>query len=102
MMVVVFVNRFKLALRLEDEAGGYLTTSDGCDQFLQPGDLPDVGGLVYEAAHMNRQPAAIHIISLLAQQVEKLGIGHSDQKIHTVLGVAHYQKQRCLAISEGV
>ena len=99
---VVFVNRFKLALCLEDEAGGYLTTSDCCDQLLQPGDLPDIGGLVYEAAHMDRQPAAIHIISLFAQQVEKLGVGHSNQKVHAVLGVAHYEEQGCLAISEGV
>ncbi|GAA6505713.1 hypothetical protein K350107B32_21060 [Agathobaculum butyriciproducens] len=51
---------------------------------------------------MDRQPAAIHIISLLTQQVEKLGVGHSDQKIHTVLGVAHYEEQCCLAISEGI
>lgn len=51
---------------------------------------------------MDRQPAAVHIIRLLTKQVEKLGVGHSDQKIHAVLGVAHYEEQRCLAISKGV
>ncbi len=51
---------------------------------------------------MDRQPAAIHIIRLLTQQVEKLGVGHSNQKIHAILGIAHYEEQGCLAISEGV
>ena len=51
---------------------------------------------------MYRKPSAIHIIRLLTQQVEKLGVGHSNQKIHAILGIAHYEEQGCLAISEGV
>ena len=35
-------------------------------------------------------------------ELEKLGVGHSNQKIHAILGIAHYEEQGCLAISEGV
>ena len=75
---VVLIEGFQLGLCLEKQAGGNLTASDGCHQFLQPGDLSDVGRLVDEAAHMDRKPPAVHVIGFLAQQVEKLGIGHAD------------------------
>ena len=44
---------------------------------------------------MYRKPSAIHIIRLLTQQVEKLGVGHSNQKIHAILGIAHYEEVKC-------
>ena len=51
---------------------------------------------------MDRQPAAIHIIRFFTQQVEKLGIGHSDQEIHAVLGVRHDKEQGCLSVPQGI
>ena len=61
---------FKLALCLQYQAGGNFTASDGGDQLFQLGDLADVGALVDKAAHLDRQPPAIHIVGLFTEQVE--------------------------------
>ena len=52
---VVLVDGFQLGLRLQYQTGGNLTASDGGDQFFQFGNLADVGALVNEAPHMDRQ-----------------------------------------------
>ncbi len=44
--------------------------SDRCHQLFQLRDLADIGRLVDQAAHMNREPATIHIIRLFTEQVE--------------------------------
>ena len=49
------------------QAGGDLTASDGGHQLFQIRNLPDVGALVNEAAHMNRQPARRYTSSAFSQ-----------------------------------
>ena len=51
---------------------------------------------------MDRQPAAVHIIRFFTQQVEKLGICHSDQEIHAVLSVRHDKEQGSFTVPQGI
>lgn len=51
---------------------------------------------------MHRQPAAIYIIGLFAQQVEKLGIGHTDEKIERVVRVGNDDEQRRFAVAQRI
>ena len=66
---IVLVDRLELGLGLQHKAGGNLTGADGGNQLFQLGNLPNVGALVNEAAHMDREPAAVHIIRLFTQQI---------------------------------
>ena len=75
---IIFVNCLELALCLQHQTGRDFTASDGGHQLFQLRNLPDVGALVNQTAHMNREPAAIHIIGFFAEQIEKLGITHGD------------------------
>ena len=73
---IVLVDGFQLASRLQNKAGGDLTAADGGYQFFKVWNLPDVGALVDQAAHMDGQFAAVHIVCFIAQQIEKLGVDH--------------------------
>ena len=73
---IVLVDGFQLTSRLQNKAGGDLTAANGRHQLFQIGDLPDVGALVDQAPHMDGQFAAVHIVCLVAQQIEKLGVDH--------------------------
>ena len=75
---VVLVECLELALRLQHEAGGDLTASYRRHELLKVGYLPDVRALVYEAAHMDGQPAAVDVVGLLAQKVKELRVDHRD------------------------
>ena len=78
---VVLVDGFQLASRLQNKAGRDLTAADGRHQLFQIGDLPDVGALVDQAADMDRQLTAVHIIGFVAEQIEKLGVDHGNQEV---------------------
>ena len=71
---VILINRLELTLRLQHQTGGDLTASDGGHQLFQLGYLANVGALVDQTAHMNRQSAVVHIVGLFAEQVKQLGI----------------------------
>ena len=45
---------------------GFLTLHE----LFQVRYLPDIGALVDEAAHMDGEPATVHVVGLFAQQVE--------------------------------
>ena len=51
---------------------------------------------------MNRKPAAVNIVRFLAEQVEELGVRHTDEKIERAVRITHDQKQRRFLIPEGV
>ena len=51
---------------------------------------------------MDGQLAAVHIICLVAQQIEKLGVDHRNQKIEGAVRIAHNQKQRRFLIAQRV
>ena len=67
---IIFVNCLELALCLQHQTGRDFTASDGGHQLFQFRNLPDVSTLINQTAHMNRKPAAIHIIGLFTKQVE--------------------------------
>ena len=51
---------------------------------------------------MDREPAAVHIVRFLTEQVEELGIGHRDQEVEGAVRITHDQEQRRLLIPEGI
>ena len=93
---IVLVDGFQLASRLQNKAGGDLTAADGRHQLFQIGDLPDIGALVDQAAHMDGQLSAVHIICLVAQEVEKLGVHHADEKVKGRIRVRHNEELNAL------
>ena len=99
---IVLVDGFQLGLRLQYQTGGNLTASDGGDQFFQFGNLADVGALVNEAPHMDRQPPTVHIVGFFTQKVEKLGVAHGDQEVKAIVCVAHNEEQGGFPVSQGV
>ena len=99
---IVLVDSFQLASRLQDKAGRNLTAADGCHQFFQIGDLPDVGALVNKAPHMDGQLAAVHIVCLIAQQIEKLGVDHADEEVEGGIRVRHDEEQSRFLIAQRV
>ena len=86
---IVLIDRLELTLRLQHQTGGDLTASDGCHQLFQLRDLADIGALVNETAHMDWEPAAIHIVGFFAEQVEKLGIAHGNKEVEAVVSITH-------------
>ena len=99
---VILIDCLELTLRLQHQTGGDLTASDGCYQLFQLGDLADVGALVNETAHMDREPAAIHIVGFFTEQVEKLGITHGYKEIKAVISVTHDEEQGSFPVSQSV
>ena len=99
---IVLIDRLELTLRLQHQTGGDLTASDGSNQLFQLRDLPDIGALINETAHMNWEPAAIHIVSFFAKQVEKLGITHGDQEVKAVICITHNEEQSSFPIPQSI
>ena len=101
-VAVVLVERLELALCLQDKAGGDLAAADGGHELFQLGNLPDVGALVNQTSHMHGQASAVYIVRLFAQEVEKLGIDHADEKIKRAVRIAHDEEQRRLAVTQRI
>ena len=99
---IVLVDGFQLASRLQNKAGRDLTAADGRHQLFQIGNLPDVGALIDEASHMDGQLAAVHIICLVAEKIEKLGIDHRNQEVKGAVRVRHNEEQRRFLIAQRV
>ena len=49
---------------------------------------------------MDREPPAIYIVRLFAQQIEQLGIAHGDQEIKAVVCIGHNQEQGCFPVPQ--
>ena len=99
---IVLVDGFQLATGLQYQTGGNLTAADGRHQLFQIGNLPDVGALVDEAAYMDGQLSAVHIVCLVAQQIEKLGVDHADEEVEGGIRVRHDEEQRRFLIAQRV
>ena len=97
---IVLVDGFQLATGLQYQTGGNLTAADGRHQLFQIGNLPDVSTLINEAPHMDGQLTAVHIIGFVAQQVEKLGVDHGDQKVKGAVRIAHDKEQRRFPVTQ--
>ena len=91
---VVLVDGLELALRLKHQTRRDFPAADGRHQLFQVGYLPDVGALVNQAAHMDREAPVVHIICFLAQQIEKLAVYHGDQEVKGAVRVADKKEQR--------
>ena len=99
---VVLVDGLELRLRLQNDTGGDLTAADSGDELFKIRNLSDIGKLIDQAADMHRQPAAIFVICLFAEQVEQLAIGQTDEKVEAGIRVRHDQKQRGSLVSDGI
>ena len=51
---------------------------------------------------MDGQLAAVHIICLVAQQIEKLGVDHRNQEVKGAVRVRHDEEQCCFLIAQRV
>ena len=51
---------------------------------------------------MDRQPPAIYVICLFAQQIEKLGVNHGDQEVEGAVCVGHNEEQRRFPVAQGI
>ena len=49
---------------------------------------------------MDGQLTAVHIIGFVAQQVEKLGVDHGDQKVKGAVRITHDEKQRRFSVAQ--
>ena len=98
----VLILCLELALRLQHQTRGYLSASDGCHQLFKARNLTNIGALVNQAAHMHGQASAVHIVRLVAQEVEKLGITHGNQEIEAVVRIAHNEEQRRLLVAQRI
>ena len=58
--------------------------------------------LVNETAHMDREPAAIHIVGFFAEQVEKLGITHGNKEVEAIVSITHDEEQGSFPVSQSV
>ena len=86
---IILVDGFQLAAGLQDQTRRDLTAADGSHQLFQLRDLTNVGTLVDQAAHMDRQLSAVHIICLVTEQIEKLGVDHADKEIERAVRIRH-------------
>ena len=84
---VVLVDGFQLASRLQNKAGRDFTAADGGHQLFQIGNLPDIGALINQTAYMDGQLAAVHIVCLVAKQIEKLRVDHADEEVEGAVRV---------------
>ena len=51
---------------------------------------------------MDGQPAAVYVVSLVTQQVEKLGVDHAGEKIEGVVGIGNDDEQGSFPVPKGV
>ena len=58
--------------------------------------------LVQDTPHMDRQPASVFIIRLIAEQIEKLALEHGDHEVKSGVRVAHNEEQGGFSVSQGV
>ena len=98
----VFIQGFELALCLQDKAAGDFSGTDRRYQLLKPRYLADIRGLVDQAADMNRQAPAVHIVGFFTQQVEKLGIAHGNEKVKGIIRVGHDDEQGSFPVAQRV
>ena len=61
-----------------------------------------VGELIQDTPYMNRQPAAVFIICLVAEQIEKLALEHGDHEIKGGVRVAHNEEQSSFSVAQGI
>ena len=51
---------------------------------------------------MDREPAAVHIVRFLAQEVKQLGVALGNQEVKAVISIAHNKEQGGFFVPQGV
>ena len=51
---------------------------------------------------MDGQLSAVHIVCLVTEQIEKLGVNHRNQEVEGTVRVRHDEEQSCFLISQRV
>ena len=51
---------------------------------------------------MDWQLTAVHIICLVAEQIEKLGVHHADEEVEGAVRITHDEEQRRFLIAQRV
>lgn len=97
---IILVDGFQLAAGLQDKASRNLSATDGGYQLFQLRNLTNVGTLVDQAADMDRQLTAVHIIGFVAEQIKKLGVNHTDKEIERTVRIAHDKEQRRFPVAQ--
>src|SRR5699024_9571707 len=64
--------------------------------------LPDVGARDKQAAYMDRQPPAVDIVGLFAEQIEQLSVHHRDQKVEGAVRIGHDEEQCRFPVAQGI
>ena len=89
-------------MTLQNNRSRDFPASDGGDQLVKVGYLPDVGELVQYQPHMDGKPPTIHVVGPVAQQIDKLALQHRQNEVKGRVRVAHNQEQRRFAVAQGV
>ena len=97
---IIFVDGFQLAAGLQDQTRRDLTAADGSHQLFQLRNLTDVSTLIDQAPHMDWQFAAVLVICLITEQIEKLGVDHGDQEVKCTVRIAHDKEQRRFPVTQ--
>ena len=97
---IILVDGFQLAAGLQDQTRRDLTAADSSYQLFQLRNLADVGTLVDQAPHMDRQLSAVLVICLIAEQIEKLRVDHGDQEVKGTVRIAHDKEQRRFPVAQ--
>ena len=97
---VVLVDGFQLAAGLQNQTRRDLTAADGSHQLFQLRNLTDVSTLIDQAPHMDWQFAAVLVICLITEQIEKLCVDHGDQEVKGAVGIAHDEEQRRFPVAQ--
>lgn len=51
---------------------------------------------------MDGQPAAVHVVRLVAKEIEQLALQHGDNEVEGGVRIAHNEKQRRFSVAQGV
>ena len=97
---IIFVDGFQLAAGLQDQTRRDLTAADGSHQLFQLRNLTDVSTLIDQAPHMDWQFAAVLVICLITEQIEKLCVDHGDQEVKCTVRIAHDKEQRRFPVTQ--
>ena len=89
-------------MTLQNNRSRDFPASDGGDQLVKVGYLPDVGELVQYQTHMDGKPPAVHVVGPVAQQIDKLALQHRQNEIECRVRVRHDKEQCRFAVAQGV
>lgn len=89
-------------MALQNNRSRDFPASDSGDQLVEVRDLPDIRKLIQQTPHMDRQSAAVEVVRLVAQQIEKLRVHERRHKIESAVRIREDDEQRRFAVAQGI